>query len=63
MYGGALHIGPRPTFRGSPPSIELHLLDFDEEKDCGAEKGDENEKYEISENDEETGCNEETKLK
>jgi riboflavin kinase/FMN adenylyltransferase len=30
MYQGAglLHLGPRPTFRGSPPSIELHLLDF-----------------------------------
>lgn len=26
---GLLHLGPRPTFRGSPPSIELHLLDFD----------------------------------
>jgi riboflavin kinase/FMN adenylyltransferase len=29
MFGGALHIGPRPTFSGSPPTIELHLLDFD----------------------------------
>jgi riboflavin kinase/FMN adenylyltransferase len=28
-YPGALHVGPRPTFRGSPPSIELHLMDFD----------------------------------
>jgi riboflavin kinase/FMN adenylyltransferase len=28
-YAGALHVGPRPTFRGSPPTIELHLLDFD----------------------------------
>lgn len=28
-YAGALHLGPRPTFRGSPPSVELHLLDFD----------------------------------
>lgn len=28
-YVGALHLGPRPTFRGSPPSIEMHLLDFD----------------------------------
>ena len=26
---GALHIGPRPTFRGSPPSVELHLIDFE----------------------------------
>jgi riboflavin kinase/FMN adenylyltransferase len=29
MGPGLLHLGPRPTFRGSPPSIELHLLDFD----------------------------------
>jgi riboflavin kinase / FMN adenylyltransferase len=28
-YGGALHLGPRPAFRGSPPSIELYLLDFE----------------------------------
>jgi riboflavin kinase/FMN adenylyltransferase len=28
-YKGALHLGPRPTFRGSPPTIELHLMDFD----------------------------------
>ncbi len=28
-YAGALHLGPRPTFKGSPPTIELHLLDFD----------------------------------
>ena len=28
-YVGALHLGPRPTFAGSPPSIELHLLDFE----------------------------------
>ena len=28
-HGGALHLGPRPTFAGSPPTIELHLLDFD----------------------------------
>jgi riboflavin kinase / FMN adenylyltransferase len=25
---GLLHLGPRPTFRGSPPSVELHLLDW-----------------------------------
>ena len=25
---GLLHLGPRPTFRGSPPTIELHLLDW-----------------------------------
>jgi len=28
-YDGAIHIGPRPTFTGSGPTIELHLLDFD----------------------------------
>lgn len=28
-HPGALHIGPRPTFKGSPPSIELHLIGFD----------------------------------
>ena len=28
-HAGALHLGPRPTFKGSPPTIELHLLDFD----------------------------------
>lgn len=28
-YSGALHLGPRPTFKGSPPTIEVHLLDFD----------------------------------
>ena len=27
-YTGALHMGPRPTFQGSPPSVELHILDF-----------------------------------
>jgi riboflavin kinase/FMN adenylyltransferase len=31
IFGGALHIGPRPTFSGSPPTIELHLLDFEGE--------------------------------
>jgi riboflavin kinase/FMN adenylyltransferase len=30
-YTGALHLGPRPTFKGSPPTMELHLLDFDED--------------------------------
>lgn len=29
VYDGALHLGPRPTFPGALPSIELHLLDFD----------------------------------
>lgn len=28
---GLLHLGPRPTFAGSPPSIELYMLDFDRE--------------------------------
>ncbi len=28
---GALHIGPRPTFQGSPPATELHLIDFEGE--------------------------------
>ena len=28
VFAGALHLGPRPTFQGSPPSIELYLLDF-----------------------------------
>ena len=27
-HHGALHLGPRPTFRGSPPTLELHLLDY-----------------------------------
>ena len=29
MHDGALHLGPRPTFQGAPPSVELHLMDFD----------------------------------
>jgi riboflavin kinase / FMN adenylyltransferase len=29
QFRGVLHLGPRPMFHGSPPSIELHLLDFD----------------------------------
>lgn len=28
MYAGALHVGPRPTFEGASPSIEVHLLNF-----------------------------------
>ncbi len=28
-HPGALHIGPRPTFQGSPSTVELHLIDFD----------------------------------
>lgn len=28
-HPGALHLGPRPTFEGSPPTVELHLLDFE----------------------------------
>jgi riboflavin kinase/FMN adenylyltransferase len=30
-HQGALHLGPRPTFKGSPPTVELHLLDFDDD--------------------------------
>lgn len=26
---GALHLGPRPTFEGASPTIEVHLLDFE----------------------------------
>ncbi|MFQ5679580.1 MAG: bifunctional riboflavin kinase/FAD synthetase [Gemmatimonadota bacterium] len=28
---GLLHLGPRPTFVGSPPSLELYLLEFEGE--------------------------------
>jgi len=28
-FAGALHLGSRPTFKGSPSTIELHLMDFD----------------------------------
>jgi len=28
IHEGLVHLGPRPTFAGSPPSLELHLLDF-----------------------------------
>lgn len=28
-FDGALHLGPRPTFQGAPPSVELHLMDFE----------------------------------
>lgn len=28
LYDGVLHLGPRPSFRGSPPAIELHIFDF-----------------------------------
>jgi riboflavin kinase/FMN adenylyltransferase len=31
LLDGLLHLGPRPTFAGSPPTIELYLLDFDRE--------------------------------
>lgn len=30
-FPGVLHLGPRPTFQGSPPSVELHLFDFDDD--------------------------------
>jgi riboflavin kinase/FMN adenylyltransferase len=29
LRAGLLHIGPRPTFAGSPPAIELYVLDFE----------------------------------
>jgi len=29
MFAGALHVGPRPTFPGARPSVELHVLNFD----------------------------------
>ena len=29
LADGVLHIGPRPTFPGAGPTIELHLFDFD----------------------------------
>ena len=28
-HRGVLHLGPRPTFKGSPPSVEIHLFDFE----------------------------------
>ncbi len=28
---GVLHLGPRPVFQDAPPSIEVHLFDFDAE--------------------------------
>jgi riboflavin synthase alpha subunit len=28
VYAAALHIGPRPTFEGATPSVELHILCF-----------------------------------
>ncbi|MGH7481608.1 MAG: bifunctional riboflavin kinase/FAD synthetase, partial [Longimicrobiales bacterium] len=31
VVDGVLHLGPRPTFGGSLPTIELHLFDFDED--------------------------------
>ena len=31
FVNGVLHLGPRPTFAGLPPSIELHLFDFDDD--------------------------------
>jgi riboflavin kinase / FMN adenylyltransferase len=29
IANGVLHLGPRPTFAGLPPSVELHVFDFD----------------------------------
>ena len=28
---GLLHLGPRPTFAGSPPAVELFLIDFEDD--------------------------------
>jgi len=28
-WPGALHLGPRPTFPGAPPTVEVHLIDAD----------------------------------
>lgn len=30
-HRGVMHLGPRPTFKGSPPSVEIHLFDFDDD--------------------------------
>ena len=27
-YAGALHVGPRPSFEGAAPSVELHIINF-----------------------------------
>src|SRR5690606_41222016 len=29
ILAGVLHVGPRPTFIGAAPTIELHLLDWE----------------------------------
>jgi riboflavin kinase / FMN adenylyltransferase len=29
LVDGVLHLGPRPTFAGLPPSVELHIFDFE----------------------------------
>lgn len=31
IHEGLLHLGPRPTFAGASPSVELYILDFDRE--------------------------------
>ena len=31
LRDGVLHLGPRPVFQDAPPSIELHLFDFDQD--------------------------------
>ena len=30
-FAGVMHLGPRPTFVGAGPTIEVHLFDFDED--------------------------------
>ncbi len=31
VFRGVLHLGPRPMFHGSPPSVELHLFGFEDD--------------------------------
>ncbi|MEK7146492.1 MAG: riboflavin kinase, partial [Patescibacteria group bacterium] len=30
-FKGAMHVGPRPTFEGTSATVEIHVLDFNEE--------------------------------
>jgi riboflavin kinase/FMN adenylyltransferase len=38
-YLAILHVGPRPTFPGLPPSVEVHLIDFPYQKLYGQKLG------------------------
>lgn len=29
FHPAVMHVGPRPTFEGAEPSVEVHVLDFD----------------------------------